>query len=273
MRYDDTFEKILDIQTSFVNILRLFDFLPNVFFHIKDVHQKFLWMNAALRQHLGEKEEMGFLDKTDADYFDPNLVFLYQREDNDVITTRRPIFNQPWFVPGQNNEQKWFISSKIPLLDAEGNVVATAGLMRNLSQEYETANPLNEMKNVTDYIFEHYHEKIPLDTLASLVFLSQRQFERRFRELFCLSPSDFILKVRIDKAIRFLVESEDSITQIAMDCGFYDNSYFTRQFKKMTTMSPLQFRKKYALNRPSDDLNQEKSLTDKMSEKYKKMSK
>jgi AraC-like DNA-binding protein len=267
------FEKILSTQTSFVNILQLFDFLPNVFLHIKDIHQQFLWMNVALREHLGEKENMGFLNKTDSDYFDPNLVFLYQREDNEVITTRRPVFNQPWFVPGQNNEQKWFLSSKIPLLDAEGKVVATAGLMRNLSQEYETANPLNEMKTVIDYIFAHYHEKITLDTLASLVFLSPRQFERRFYEIFCLSPSNFILKVRIDKAIRCLVESEVSITQIAINCGFYDNSYFTRQFKKMTEMSPLQFRKKYASNRSSDDLTQEESLNDKMSEKYKKMSK
>ncbi|MDR2439016.1 MAG: AraC family transcriptional regulator [Planctomycetaceae bacterium] len=273
MKYDNTFEKIFNPRTSLVNILQLFDFLPNVFFHIKDVHQKFLWMNTALRQHLGEKEEMGFLNKTDSDYFNPNLVFLYQREDNEVITTCRPILNQPWFVPGLNNEQKWFISSKIPLTDMDGKVVATAGLMRNLSQEYEAANPLNEMKNVIDYIFAHYYEKISLDTLASLVFLSQRQFERRFHELFCLSPRDFILKVRIDKAIRFLVESEDSITQIALNCGFYDNSYFTRQFKKMTAMSPLQFRKKYASNQPSDNSTQEKSLTDKMSEKYKKMSK
>jgi AraC-like DNA-binding protein len=273
MTHDDTFEKILSPQTSFINILQLFDLLPNVFFHIKDVHHKFLWMNTPLRQHLGEKNEMGFLNKTDSDYFNPNLVFLYQQEDNEVITTCRPILNQPWFVPGQNNEPKWFISSKIPLKDTEGKVIATAGLMRNLSQEYESVNPLNEMKNVIDYIFEHFHEKISLDTLASLVFLSQRQFERRFREIFRLSPSDFILKVRIDKAIRFLVETEYSITQIALNCGFYDNSYFTRQFKKITALSPLQFRKKYTSNRSSDCLNQEKSLNDKMSEKYKKMSK
>ncbi|MDR1268285.1 MAG: AraC family transcriptional regulator [Planctomycetaceae bacterium] len=277
MLHDQTFEEILNTRTSFVNILKLFDFLPNVFFHIKDVHKKFLWMNAALRKHLGENEEMGFLNKTDADYFKPNMVFLYQREDNEVISTRRPILNQPWFVPGRNEEQKWFISSKIPLMDTEGHVVAIAGLMRNLSQEYETANPLSEMKNVIDYIFVHYQEKISLDTLASLVFLSQRQFERRFQELFYLSPSDFILKVRIDRAIRFLIESDDSITQIALNCGFYDNSYFTRQFKKIMSMSPLQFRKKYLSDRSSDSLTQEESFDesfgDKMSEKYKKMSK
>ncbi|MDR0390542.1 MAG: AraC family transcriptional regulator [Planctomycetaceae bacterium] len=250
------FEEVLGAQVPFMNILRLFDFLPNVFFHIKDIHQKFLWMNVTLREHLGEKDEMGFLGKTDLDYFDPNLVFLYQSEDNEVIATRCPILNQPWFVPSHNNKRNWFLSSKIPLFDAEKNVVATAGIMRNLSQEYESTNPLNEMEVVINYILAHYNEKITLDKLASLVFLSPRQFERRFQEIFCLSPSNFILKIRIRKAIRCLIDSDDSITQIALSCGFYDNSYFTRQFKKITKMSPIQFRKKYALQQSSDDLTQ-----------------
>jgi AraC-like DNA-binding protein len=223
-------------------------------------------MNESLRQFLGEKDEMGFLNKTDADYFSPDLVFLYQREDHDVITSRKPILNQPWFVPGRNAKQKWFISSKIPLLDENENVTATAGLMRNLTLEYETMNPLNEMKNVIDYIFAHYQEKIPVETLASLVFLSPRQFERRFHNIFHKSPSDFILKIRIDMAIRFLIEGEDSITQIALNCGFYDNSYFTRQFKKMLTISPLQFRKKYAPDHSSSGISPTESLSPEMSE-------
>jgi AraC-like DNA-binding protein len=235
----------LHFQMSLNDILKLFDFLPNVFFHIKDIHRRFLWMNTPLRQLLGENDEMGFLNKTDADYFSADLVFLYQREDDEVITTRRPTLNQPWYVPGKNEKQKWFISSKIPLLDSDGNVIATAGIMRNLTLEYETVNPLNEMKNVIDYIFVHYQEKISVETLASLVFLSPRQFERRFHEFFHLPPSDFILKVRIDMAIRLLIESDVSITQIAVQCGFYDNSYFTRQFKRRMVLSPLQFRKKY----------------------------
>ncbi|MDR2641529.1 MAG: AraC family transcriptional regulator [Planctomycetaceae bacterium] len=272
MKFKNMFEDILlGMRMPFMNILQLFDFLPNVFFHIKDIHQKFIWMNVSLREYLGEKEEMGFLNKTDVDYFNPDLVFLYKHEDIEVITTRRPILNQHWFVPGRNNEQKWFISSKIPLIDIDGNVIAIAGLMWNLSQEYKTVYPLSEMKNVIDYIFSHYREKISIETLASLVFLSQRQFERRFREIFCLSPSDFILKVRLDNAICYLVESEESITQIAINCGFYDSSYFTRQFKKMTAMSPKQFRKKYASNRSSEKVTQQ-SINNKMSEKYKKMS-
>jgi len=253
LTHEPLFKEILSSRSAMAGILNMFDNMPNIYFYIKDVHRRFFWMNVSLRRLLGEKEETGFLGKTDSDYFSPDLVFLYRREDDGVIATRSPVLNQPWFVPGCNDKQKWFLSSKIPLMDDHGNALAIAGLMRNLEHEYESMNPMNEMKSVIDYIFIHYHEKISVDTLASLVFLSPRQFERRFHDLFHVSPSDFILKIRIDTAIRLLIESKDSITKIAQHCGFYDNSYFTRQFRKMMNLSPLQFRQKYVPCPPQSD--------------------
>lgn len=228
------------------NILELFDHIPNIYFYIKNPQRQFLWMNLHLRELLGEKEATGFWGKTDADYFSSDLVFLYHREDDDVIAKRSPVLNQPWLVPGRNKKQKWFLSSKIPLWNQQGNLLAIAGLMRNMHYEYESAHPLNDMKSVVDYIFEHYTEKISVKTLASLVHLSPRQFERRFHEIFQSSPSDFIQKVRLDTAIRMLIGSRESLTCIAYRCGFYDSSDFTHQFKKMMAMTPIQFRKKYS---------------------------
>jgi transcriptional regulator GlxA family with amidase domain len=118
--------------------------------------------------------------------------------------------------------------------------------MRSLSHEYESTYPALEIKKAVDYIFEHYTERIDVERLASLVFFSRRQLERRFQQVFHLSPKDFICKIRIDTAIRLLIDSDLSITQIALETGFYDNSDLTRHFKRMVGLSPLQFRKKYA---------------------------
>ncbi len=226
----------------------LFDLLPEVYFHIKDIEGRFLWMNQTLRNLLGVKTREGYLGKTDVDYFTPDLVFLYHREDNDVISTRQAIINQPWIVPGINSKTtKWYISSKIPLFDSKQEIMGTAGIMRSLSHEYDSRHPAMEIRNVVDYMFEHYTERMEVDFLASLAFLSRRQFERRFQQIFHLSPKDFICKIRIDAAIRLLIESDLSITQIALETGFYDNSYLTRQFKKLIGCSPLQFRKKYGV--------------------------
>ena len=220
--------------------------MPNIFFYIKDKNRRFLWMNEPLRQHVGAKSLAECVGKEDADFFSPDLVFLYHREDDEVFSSRSPLLNRPWIVPERKGRSKWFLSSKIPMLDTGGNVVALAGIMQNLAHEFEIAQPLDEMQAVVDHVIEHYHERIDMETLASLTFLSVRQFERRFRNLFHSSPGEFILKVRIDAAARLLLESDFSITQIALQCGFYDNSHFTRLFKKKLGDSPSQFRKKFS---------------------------
>ena len=235
-----------NVANSLKDILELFDFLPNTYFYIRDTNQRFLWMNEELRQHLGEKSIAECIGKQDSDFFSSELVFLCHQEDAAVIASRRPLLNQPWIIPGSNGRGKWFLASKIPLLDTEGNVVALAGIMRNLVDESEITLPFIEMRAVVEHIVEHYSERIDVEKLASRAFLSTRQFERRFRSLFQMSPSDFILKVRIDAARRLLVVSDLSITQIALQCGFFDNSHFTRQFKKKMGVSPLQFRKKFS---------------------------
>ena len=227
-------------------ILGLFDFTPNIYFFIKDRKQRFLWMNEPLRRHLGVSSIEKCVGKMDSDFFSPDLVFRYHQEDDTVIASRCPLLNQPWIVPERKSRPKWFLSSKIPLFDADGNVVALAGIMQNLSHDFEIVNPFGEIRTVVDYIVEHYYERLSIETLASQAFLSSRHFERRFRSLFHMSPGEFILKVRIDAAVRLLLESELSVTQIALQCGFYDNSHFTRQFKTKMGISPIQFRKKFS---------------------------
>jgi len=245
MNLADALETIGQSASTLLGVLGLFDYTQNIYFYIKDSNRRFLWMNEPLRRHLGANGMAECLGKEDHDFFSPDLVFRYHQEDNAVIASRRPLLNQPWLVPERKERPKWFLSSKIPLFDSEGKVVALAGIMQNLAHDFTVGHPFGEMQTVIDYIVEHYHERISVEQLASLIFLSPRQFQRRFRYLFHVSPGEFILKVRLDAAVRLLVESESSVTQIAHQCGFFDNSHFTRQFKSKMAISPIQFRKKF----------------------------
>ena len=62
------------------------------------------------------------------------------------------------------------------------------------------------------------------------------------KRFFGLTPSQFIAKTRIAAASRLLRETEQSIADIALACGFYDQSAFTRTFRAMTGVTPTQFR-------------------------------
>lgn len=82
-----------------------------------------------------------------------------------------------------------------------------------------------------------------MDYLAGLTMLSVCQFEARMHTIFNLTAGQYIQKVRIDAAIWKLSKTDDSIVQIAMGCGYSDQSALSRQFKQAVGVSPGLYRK------------------------------
>ena len=68
-----------------------------------------------------------------------------------------------------------------------------------------------------------------------MVNLSTRQFERRFKDIFNTTVHQYILKLRILKSCDYLLKSDKSIAEIALTVGFYDQSTYTKYFKKHMT--------------------------------------
>ena len=75
--------------------------------------------------------------------------------------------------------------------------------------------------------------------------LSLRQFERKFKSYFNLSPTQYIMKTRTHEACDLLCNGSRSIDDIAFPLGFYEQSSFTVQLKKTMIMTPLQYRKQF----------------------------
>ena len=74
--------------------------------------------------------------------------------------------------------------------------------------------------------------------------LSRRQFERKFKEYSGFSPKEFFKIVRFKNAMKESARGEKSLAQIAIECGYYDQSHFTHEFKKYSGYSP----REYSLN-------------------------
>ena len=81
--------------------------------------------------------------------------------------------------------------------------------------------------------------------MADEVGLSSSQFARRFHKLFEMSPRDFLLQQRVEKARNLLSESQMTVGEIADSLGYHDVGYFSRQFKQKTGLSPLAARKRF----------------------------
>lgn len=99
-----------------------------------------------------------------------------------------------------------------------------------------------KMKQVLFYIEQHYTEKIRIDTLADISGFSEIHFMNLFKKCMGSSCIDYINNYRLATAATLLKNTEEPIMNIAFDTGFYNVSYFNRQFKKKCGMTPSAFR-------------------------------
>lgn len=98
------------------------------------------------------------------------------------------------------------------------------------------------VNTATRYIDEHYDKKINLAALAESLHVSQPVFYRNFKCYTCMSPSDYLLRIRLTKAL-FLIENTDSsIVDIAYNCGFPSPSFFSKKFNAYMGTTPKKYR-------------------------------
>lgn len=222
-----------------------FDNAPDLYVFAKTRELKFTMMNKALLKRLSLNSESQVIGKTDFDFFSPNMAELFQREDCELFEKGKPILNRTWSVPNGKAGLDWYISSKYPLQKKSGELAGYIGIMRGISRAGNALEPYAELSPVLKYIEMNFATQIEIQTLAELMHLSVSQFERRFKKLLNTTPLKFINKVRVDKSCEILINSYLTISTIALDCGFFDHSYFTKIFKKQMGITPLVYRRQY----------------------------
>ncbi len=102
------------------------------------------------------------------------------------------------------------------------------------------------IRNAMIYINRNFDSHLYINSIADKVYMSRSHFCRLFKEETGESPSEYINYVRIQCAAKLLKESDSSIEEIALACGFNSHSYFSAKFKKQLMMSPREYRNKQA---------------------------
>ena len=98
------------------------------------------------------------------------------------------------------------------------------------------------VKQALVYLHHNYSLPVSRKNIADAVGVSETYISQIFRQETTLSPWDYLNRYRIHKAKELLLQSDDSVTNIALKVGFNDPAYFSRVFHKLTTKSPLAFR-------------------------------
>ena len=116
------------------------------------------------------------------------------------------------------------------------------GISKDIPMPEAQDSGFGELAEAVEYIQTHYGKRLKIESLARKCGLSVYQFERRMKRVFLLTAGQFIIKTRIQTACELLRSTSTSIVDIALKCGFSDQSAFTRQFKVTTGMTPTQYR-------------------------------
>ncbi|MBQ8295876.1 MAG: AraC family transcriptional regulator [Clostridia bacterium] len=168
-------------------------------------------------------------------------TFLIERPfDTDVVSTVHKIFDQL-----QN--------------DGDGTTFKALGLFHQLLGEIQQKKLFNaylppssvndekkviKLKTVLKFIREHFATDITLDDMAVVAGFSCKYFCKFFKDMTGTTPVNYLMAYRIERAERKLLTSDQSITQVAFDCGFNDLSYFIKTFKTFKGVSPKEYRKR-----------------------------
>lgn len=110
-------------------------------------------------------------------------------------------------------------------------------------EEIEIKSQSLAVANAKKYIDDHYSQTITLDKLASLTYISRYHLSHLFKLETGLTVIEYLHSVRTNRAITLLLTTNMSIAQIAFSTGFNSASYFSKQFKAKTGLSPNQYRK------------------------------
>lgn len=101
----------------------------------------------------------------------------------------------------------------------------------------------DSIRKSREFIRENSDERISLDQVASVANMSASHFCRVFKKATDMNFSEYVARVRIEKAKNMLLESNYTMTHIAFDTGFNSVTDFNRTFKKITGETPSSFRK------------------------------
>ncbi|MDE3183498.1 MAG: helix-turn-helix domain-containing protein [Bacteroidota bacterium] len=170
--------------------------------------------------------------------------------DGRVITEEQGIYssggaNSYWslllhLVEKYTDRETAILASKYFLVDIDKNSQSPFTIFKGQKEHNDEA-----VKQVQNYIEKNIEEKITVEALADKVAVGRRSFERRFKRATHNSVLTYIQRVKIEAAKRSFESSRKNINEVMYDVGYTDTKAFRTTFKKITGLTPIEYRNKY----------------------------
>jgi transcriptional regulator GlxA family with amidase domain len=145
-----------------------------------------------------------------------------------------------YLVEKYTDRQTAILASKYFAIDIDRESQSAFAMFQGQKNHTDEA-----VKQAQEFIDKNIQEKIMIDELADLVALGRRSFERRFKVATNNSVLEYINRVKIEFAKREFESSRKNINEVMYDVGYTDTKAFRTIFKKITGLTPVEYRNKY----------------------------
>jgi PAS domain S-box-containing protein len=223
------------------SILGLFNHLPMVIFYMKDEQGAFIRCNPRFEEFHGLSKGTA-IGLDDFSLHHPTIASRYRTEDRKIMETGKPATNRIWLVPGANDLLRWWVSNKFPTYDKAGKISGIAGVMYEISDAKGMTEPFARIEPALKLIHSELHSSLTTAKLASACHYSESQFNRVFRNLTGQSPRQYLLHHKIEIAKDLLARTDQPLSEVAYQSGFYDASDFGKRFREIENVTPRQYR-------------------------------
>jgi AraC-like DNA-binding protein len=219
------------------------DLMHDTAFFIKDAAGRYVVVNQSLVERHGLKDKSQMLGRRPCDVCPGDYGRIPTEQDELVLRTGQPIVERLELFWRRPNVPVWGLTSKLPIRDAHGQVTGLIGISKDLAAPVSREDVSPEVARVLRYLESAYDDPVSPSSLARKAGMTATRFARVIKRIHGISPMQLITKTRITVGCRLLRETDASVAQIALDCGFADHSAFTRAFRAVTGMSPTEHRR------------------------------
>lgn len=222
---------------------QLFDQSPDATFFVKDAEARYVSVNQSLVERHGLRRKADVIGKRSTDIGHEDFGRIPFEQDMRVIQTGKPLIDHlemHWHRP---HDPVWCLTTKLPLRDSDGTITGLVGFSRDVRVAVDRREIPVEFARALEEFEQNLSEAVTPAWLAERSGLSPQRLARLTKRLHGLTPSQLIARTRIAAASRLLRETSKPIADVALSCGFYDHSAFTRAFRSATGMTPSEFRK------------------------------
>jgi AraC-like DNA-binding protein len=221
----------------------MLDSIPDIYFYVKDRESRWILCNEAAVRHLGFSSTDRGYGLTEHDFFPKAIADAIHADDREVIHNGQKIIAKTEIILDEFGLLTWVSTNKLPLVGKNGQIIGLMGATRVLKRYDDLPDAYQPFRRTIEYIQANISQSISIERLSRESNLSVSQFRKRFTKLFGIPPNEFILRTRLQRAARLLANGDDALIKITLECGFCDQSYFTKRFRDFFGVTPRSYRR------------------------------